>query len=142
MPQGLLIEAAAPHQQGKAGGGALGGDQGPRQGTEAMQGQGSVRRGQVEQFMGDAPPFLEGRLGGADVHPHVDLTGIDRQHPAAETLGEGDAEGGLAAGGGTQQQHQRHGLGWHGPGAPQPPGCTPLLECRGEGPARGPGRRW
>lgn len=69
------------------------------------EGGGIARVAEVEEMVGDALAFGDGRLGGADVHAFIDLKGVGGDEFGGLTLrGEGvgkfDGEGGLATGGG------------------------------------------
>jgi hypothetical protein len=55
----------------------------------------------VEEVVGDPAAFLVRQLGGADVHPAVELHRVRVDHLTAETRGQVDAEIGLSGRGGT-----------------------------------------
>ena len=71
---------------------------------------------EVEAVVDDALALVDGRLGGSDVHPAVDLPGVGGDHFRGAALGaerEGDPDGdlGLAGRGGAADDEERRAAG-------------------------------
>ena len=83
----------------------------------------------VEEVVGHPAPLLRGRLGGADVHPAVELHGVGVDDLPAQPQGELDAQGGLAGARGPDDGDDRQLRAGHRTGRPGMPRLT------GPGPA-------
>ncbi len=103
----LEVEATAPHQKG---------DATPLQavfhrragdGLELLQGEGLIRRAQIEQMVGHPLTLFCSWLRCADVHPCVQLPRIHIEHLELELLRQIERQGGFAAGGGSKQHHHQ-----------------------------------
>ena len=62
---------------------------------------------EVEAVVKDEGALGEGGLGGAELHVAVDGNGVAGEDLAAEALGEGERERGLARGGCAEDDDQR-----------------------------------
>ena len=107
--QRLEIEAAAAHQQGHAAAAVFCGDGGLGQLGEFLKIDRLVGIAQIEEFVPHAAPLGGGGLGGAHIHPPVELAGIHRDHRQIKGLGQLQGQVGLAASGGPHQG-DGHGL--------------------------------
>ena len=105
--QRAVVEHGAADQQRRMSARAYGLDRGQRVGAEATGGIALGGLDQVDQVMRHARPLGRVRLGRADVHAAVDLSGIDADDldadACARAFGERHGERGFARCGGTQQ---------------------------------------
>jgi hypothetical protein len=102
----LDVEARPPddHRQPAAGGDVL--DRPGRPGGEVGSRKLVAPSHDVDQMVRDAAPLLEARLVRADVEAAVDLHGVAAYDLGPEPLGQQDGQGGLADGGGPDQEDQ------------------------------------
>ena len=99
VAHGADVQAGAAHQHGHARSGADARDGLQRLLLIHRQGIRLVGIDDVEQMVGQARALREGGLGGADVHPAVDRSGVGRDDFHREVLGQRQRQGGLAGGG-------------------------------------------
>ncbi len=96
------VEATAAHQQGDAPPRVFRRDRPLRFRAEFLQVDRLIGPAQIQQLMAHRRPLGWCGLGGADVHLLVELARIHRQHRQIQRLGQRDAKGCFAAGGGPQ----------------------------------------
>src|SRR5208283_1111090 len=63
-----------------------------------------IRRADIDQMMRYASLLGGGRLGGADIHPAIDLPRVGVDDFRAQSFGDGDCERGLAGASGTDNK--------------------------------------
>ena len=130
LAEGLQIEAAATHQQSGPSPLLLLLNQRLGMAAELLQVDGLIRRAEVQQLVGGLLLLVGRRFGRADVHARIELTGINRENPAIELLGQGNSKAGLAAGRWPQNQHHQWGH------------CIPCLNSPGDSSRTAHGSRW
>ncbi len=114
VQDGLDVEAGPADQDGGAAGRQQVLDHGP--GVPLVGGDrgglGHVEH--VEQVVRHALPLGLGHLGGADVHPPVQLHGVGVDHLAAAAQGQPHRQVGLSGGGGADDRDRPGRAGGHG----------------------------